>query len=203
MTELVIPSQSENVNTASSTLKVLGHFDVTCSNSVSVYEDPDTPEVTRFLSAYDGIGTFSADIRYYEKLTSNPEDPVVYKEIEVESYDAPFQGFTTTQVDSTTIRISGTATNVIAGSLGQFTYLMPDKSIQILPANTTEEYDAVVAWSPPTVRMQVKTHTLNVKVKNGVVIPTYNAILVATQEIYWYRQFGISAFQLALSKGKL
>lgn len=168
------------------------------STTVPVSQDPDAVTFGKFVSIYDGSGVFTSDISFYEELEVGSP---IFQNIELVSYNAPINGLTVSQKNLTTLTLTGTATNVIQG--GYFKFLMPDKSIQFLPANTTEEYDALLEWSPPPVKVQEFTHTMQVRILKTPSSSNYIETLTATQEVYWRYEFGLQAFQTALSKGKL
>lgn len=175
-------------------------FVYTSSTTINVSEDPLIPEIGRFVSVYDGGGIFSTDIQYFEETTQESVKGEI-QEIELLSYNQPVSGLNIFQKDVNTITISGIAQNVIQG--GSYKFLMPDKTIQILPADTTLQYDALVRWSPPPIKMVQVNHIIEVMIKKTPSSANYNQTLSVTQEIYWRLQYGLQAFQSALAKGRL
>lgn len=173
-------------------------FMYSSSTTVPVTQDPDAVAFGRFVSAYDGAGLFTADINFYEEFEAGTP---ILQEIELVSYNSPVNGFVVTQHNATTLRLSGTASNVIPGSF--FTFLMPDKTIKVLPPDTTEDFDTLLAWNPPGPKMIQVTHTMDVRIKKTPSSSNYIETLNVTQEIYWRYQFGIQAFQSLLARGRL
>lgn len=173
-------------------------FISTASTTVPVTQDPDPTEEGRFISVYDGVGVFTANIKFYEII---PPDTQEFQNIELVSYNSPVIGLSVSQFDLQTLQISGTIANVIQG--GEFTFLMPDKSIQILPPDTPLVYDTLISWSPPSVKMITITHTLQVTIKKTPSTSNYTQTFTATQEVYWKYEYGLQSFQQALAKGRL
>lgn len=174
-------------------------FNITSSTTVMCVEDPSVPESNRLVSIYDGIGTFTADIMYASQ--ADPMQPfLTYNEIQLISYNSPVVGLSIVQTDLNTLSIQGISRNVIQG--GTYKFLMPDNSVKFLPANTSEDYDALIGWEPPPIKMVQVTHFINVRIKN-VGLPDTMETLILNQEIYWRYQVGLYQFQTALAKGKL
>jgi len=173
-------------------------FTSVASTTVAVTQDPDPTESGRFISVYDGAGMFTADIKFYEII---PPDTQEFQNIELVSYNSPAIGLAVSQFDNQTLRISGAVSNAIQG--GQFQFLMPDKSIQILPADTSLLYDTIISWSPPSVKVITITHTLEIRIKKIPSTLNYVETFIATQEVYWKYEYDLQAFQQALAKGRL
>lgn len=178
-------------------MPIVPGFNVESSTTVLCAEDPGVPESGRLISVYDGIGELNANIRYN---TVSEIEGSYFNEIQLLSYNSPVNGLSIVQTDLTTLSLRGTATNVIQG--GTYKFIMPDNSIKFLPANTTEDYDALIGWTPPPIKMVQVTHIINVKIKN-IGLPDTTETLVLNQEIYWRYQVGLYQFQTALAKGKL
>ena len=176
-----------------------GDFKYSSYTSVTVDEDPSDPGMTgRFISIYDDLGVFHADIQFEE--IDEATSLATLQNIEIVSYNAPIVGITVSQLDQQTLRISGTATGVIGDN--QFKFLMSDNSIRISNKIIDEKYLALTSWQPPSIRMVTLQHTLEVKVKS-ITVPEYTKTFTATHNVYWKLQRGISAFQEALAKGVL
>lgn len=173
-------------------------FNVISSTTVLCTEDPSVPESGRLASIYDGSGVLTADIQYNSQtdVALGPS----FNEIQLVSYNSPVSGLTVIQKDLTTLSIQGTATNVIQG--GTYKFLMHDNSVKFLPADTSEDYDALIGWQPPPIKMVQVTHILNVRIKN-VGAPDTIEVLTVNQEIYWRYSIGLQSFQSALSRGRL
>lgn len=167
------------------------------STTIPVMEDPDpipSQYAGKFVSTYENTGIFTGTIRVFDD-TATPEAQTL-QQISLVNYSSTVEGFSATQLDATTIQITGTPTNVFPG--GMYKFLMSNRSIlqsSIIP----EEYAALVAWTPPNNKVMITTHTIN------IAIPLMNQSITATitQEVYWKYQFAISQFREVLSRGTL
>lgn len=168
------------------------------TTTLPVSEDPDVPETGRLVSIYDGFGNLDVQFLYNDELQPGVMTP---QQISLLNYNKPVDGIDITQVDDYILKIHGTAQNVIQG--GTYKFLMPDNSIKFLPANTTEEYDALIGWSPPPIKMQQVTHIIQIRIAGNDPLYGRNETLMFNQEIYWKYSLGLQSFQNALSKGKL
>lgn len=179
-------------------MSIVTGFNINSSTTVACTEDPDVPESGRLVSVYDGAGILTADIRYNSQTDVTLEPS--FNEIELISYNSPVSGLNVIQKDLTTLSIQGIAANVIQG--GTYKFLMLDNSVRFLPADTSEDYDALIGWQPPPIKMVQVTHILNVKIKNAGLTDTIETLTV-NQEIYWKYSVGLQSFHSALSRGRL
>lgn len=169
----------------------------TSSTTLQVYEDPDTAGYTQFVSIYENVGVFTADVKIVEVIQPSMEQ--IFQDIELVSYNTPVQGLTVSQLDLQTLRLSGTATNVFAGS--NFRLLMNDGSIQT--SSELGNYKAVIGWSPPSIRIKNVSHEFQIRVKKTNPIENYVKPVTITQDIYWRYQLGVQAFRDAVAGGVL
>lgn len=85
-----------------------------------------------------------------------------------------------------------------------YQFIMPDKSLKILPKTTTEDFLAIVRWNPPNTKIITISHTFKLKI-------TYTDILggeeeltfTYLQDVYWVWQPALAAFRDFVNKGKI
>jgi hypothetical protein len=173
-------------------------FKFTSSTTFPVTEDPDVA-VESFTSVYESLGEFTANITYEELNVAT--NLVVQRQIELISYTPPYQGLAASQFDAQTIKLTGVAQGVFAGSMYRF--IMPDNSVKVLPMDTTEQFDALISWAPPAIRVITMTHEFQIKIKYDT--PELDTIETVTiqQDVYWRYQIGLQAFRDLLARGTI
>lgn len=149
---------------------------------------------------YENYSVYSAQFKYINTYGPGPSESEA--EIELLNYVGP-GGFNVVQTTPKIITLSGMASNVFTDSYYQF--LMPDNSIQILPADTTAPFLAIIKWNPPTNKVSTITHQLQIKIKADIVAGTLETIETFSlpQEVYWKYGPAVAAFQNLLSRSVL
>lgn len=103
------------------------------------------------------------------------------------SYQQPSEsyGVVLTTTGSNGVRISGTSTNVFAGSFYQF--LMRDLTLKVLPPNTSEDYFYFVKYEMPSQTFVLKTYpiTLTFNAPMGSGLSNVTTVAELKQYIYW------------------
>lgn len=172
--------------------------------------NPANPLVQTILpSIYEYGNSFSIDAVFTyvpETMSEGSEDP--YSDIEL-----TYKGYTTeidtvvSQINTKTFRISGRAIDVFLDAFYQF--LMPDNTLKILPADTTETFLALTRYNPPSIKRKTVTHTINYDLKyianplaSSTTQPmTINNNIVFTQDVVWNYDIAVTQFQNVLAKG--
>jgi len=167
----------------------------------SRYNDTEgvTAPVNVLEGVYENAGAFSVDITIQEEDLSGEVPVYVNVPVtQVISSNPPF-GITISKQGSN-IRISGSPSKIFTDSFYQFA--MKDRSIKILPANTTEPTFGLIRWSPPSTKIAYDVpYVINFKYSsNGIEIPETITIL---QDIYWDYGVAITEFSNVLAKETL
>jgi hypothetical protein len=155
---------------------------------------------TNLLPLYENSTQYSAAFKYTNI------DPLTLLETELEiqliSYSGP-NGFSATQTSNKIVTISGMTQQVFLDAYYQF--VMPDGSIEILPANTTKEFAALIKWSPPATKSTTVTHSLTLLIKADPILgtPQSQQTFSLQQTVYWKYQQSLANFQNLLSRGTL
>ena len=167
----------------------------------SRYNDTEgvTAPVNVLEGVYENAGAFSVDITIQEEDLSGEVPVYVNVPVtQVISSNPPF-GITISKQGSN-IRISGSPSKIFTDSFYQFA--MKDRSIKILPANTTEPTFGLIRWSPPSTKIAYDVpYVINFKYSsNGIEILETITIL---QDIYWDYGVAITEFSNVLAKETL
>ena len=148
---------------------------------------------------YEGA-SFSFDL-VYQCYTLIGEDTTLFStSIELLNYLPSVPGFQCTQINSTTLRIEGAASNVFTDAY--YTFLMKDGTIRNLRADTAEEYEALVEWSIPSTKIAPIVHTVEAKVTNLQDSSFGNETKSFTHDVYWKLEPALAQFRTLLAKGR-
>lgn len=155
--------------------------------------------VNTLEGVYENGPAFSVDITIQEEVID--ESSIAYVDvpvIEATAVNLP-SGITINRY-ADKIRISGSPFNVFTDSFYQF--VMKDRSLKILPADTTEPVLSLVRWSPPSTKVLYDVpYIINFKyMSNGVQMSNTVTIL---QDIYWKYDVAVQGFRNALAKGTI
>ena len=173
-------------------------LNVTQSNEsgfTDVYEYSEIITPYTIKAVYEGGGEFSVDI------TFSGVSPAVAT-VELVSFQSTLEGTTLSQVAPNTFRLSGNALNVFTDAYYQF--IMPDKTLKILKADTTEEYLSLIKWEPPSIKILNAVHSITYLVTStdiselgGITTSVFN------QDVFWQWRYALQQFNLVLSKGTI
>ena len=173
---------------------------------VELTNDPeggDAAPVSRIKAIYEYGDPFSVDFKFEDRvILEGSPDVITPAIIEIVSTNLPVSGISVVKIASDTLRISGTPSQVFTDSYYEF--IMKDKSIKILPPNTTEEFLSIITWSPPLTKFIDTTYVLNLNVALSTT-PTIQTleVLNLSQGVYWYYPTAVQAFRTLLSKGTI
>ena len=174
--------------------------------------NPPNPLVQTILpSVYEYGNSFSIDANF-SYVPTGEEDPYIDIELDYISVSTDLSAASTLaveQVGPKSLRISGRAIDVFMDAFYQF--LMPDNTLKILPADTTESFLALVRYSPPGLKRKTVTHTVNYDItylpnpsppsgSPGAEL-TINNTTAFTQDIVWNYNIAVQQFRTVLAKG--
>lgn len=150
---------------------------------------------------YENGDPFSVDILLQEPDPSTDPPTLLPITITEFSADINIAGIKIVKKSDDTINISGSPSSIFIDSFYQF--IMPDKSLKILPADTKETYLSIVKWSPPSVKY-IYDVPYQIKLKyvstlTGVTIET----LTILQDIYWTYPPAVAGFKALLARGTI
>ena len=171
----------------------------------SRYTDPEGagPPQNVIDGVYEGGDLFSVDIGFTVPIPG-PGEEITYEPVTITklvSAQSDIAGVTFTKVENT-IRISGSATGVFVDAYYQF--IMKDKSLKILPANTQEPYLSIVKWSPPSVKYIYDVpYTIKIKYTSPTTLSETEETITILQDIYWTYPPAVAAFKALLAKGTI
>lgn len=153
---------------------------------------------------YEG-STFSFDVVYQlytPTMSGDTESQTdVLTKIDLLEYTSDSNGLQATKLNDNTIRISGACTGVFTDAYYKF--LMPDKTVKILPANTIENFLALIEWSIPNTKIKTINHTLKVKVTDVEHNSNEERTNMFSQTVYWKYETALAQFRAILSKGSV
>jgi hypothetical protein len=170
----------------------------------SRYNDPEGTgaPVNTLEGVYENGSTFSVDIAIQEEVIV--ESSIAYIDVPVTSVTASNlpSGITVSKFTDK-IRISGSPFSVFTDSFYQF--VMKDRSLKILPVDTTEPVLAIVRWSPPSTKIAYDVpYTINLKyMSSGVSSVEVSETITILQDIYWNYGVAVTGFRNALAKGTI
>lgn len=162
-----------------------------------VYEYNDISDEYTIKAVYEGSGAFSVDIQFTAVDSG-------IATIELLSAVSTLQNTTITQISPNTLRLSGNASNVFTDAYYQF--IMPDKSLKILKADTKEAYLSLIRWAPPAIKILHATHTITYLASQtgefGELIETTETVIFS-QDVFWQWRYALQQFNTLLSKGTI
>lgn len=156
-------------------------------------------------AAYEFVDSFTVDIIFegmYELITtvvdpsagtmsSNTSYQYQYATNVTSSFDFAALGIEFSKPNAYTVRLTGPAESVFTNQFYKFK--MPDMSLQILPANTTQEFLGLVHYQMPSPTYTMKEYPFNVTIPATygdtatVVEPT-----TMNQWFYWKYQVAVA-----------
>lgn len=149
---------------------------------------------------YESGDFFSVDVQLRSPVTST--ETVTYLAVEITELtpSVNVEGIKVSLISTDTLRISGSPSSVFVDAYYEF--IMKDKSIKKLPANTTEDFLSIIRWSPPSIKL-LEDVPYNIKLKYKVVGDTVvnEETLTVLQDIYWSYSTSISNFRSFVSRG--
>ena len=168
---------------------------------VELTNDPEggsTAPPSRLKAVYENGDVFSVDLNFKDYTYMGELDPPIITSvvIDIVSFLPQVKGITCVKISSDTVRISGSAQSAFTDSFYQF--IMRDKTLKILPADTTEDYLAIVRWSPPSIKSVDTISTLKLRVDNSI-----EETISISQLVQWYYPLAVQGFKNALAKGKI
>ena len=113
-------------------------------------------------------------------------------------------GITATSISADTVRIQGTPVNIFTDEI--FRFVFPDRTEKNLPPDTTEPYESIVKWSPPSSREKLVTYNFIAKYDDNPAATT--PIVGATEPVpvnqffYWRYEPSLALFKSLVAKGK-
>jgi len=151
---------------------------------------------SRIKAVYEYGNTFSVDLKFDDYVDMGESAPPIITSVTINiiSFVPQAKGITCVKILADTVRISGSAQSAFTDSFYQF--IMRDKTLKILPADTTEDYLAIVRWSPPSTKMIDTNSALKLKIDN-LTEETINI----SQEVHWYYPTALQGFRNLISKG--
>lgn len=135
-------------------------------------------------SVYEGV-TFSADLVFEGVYTDVATGLLTYLPATNVTFGTPDSGITITKLNNNTVRVTGPYSNPFPSTFYRFK--MADYSEKILPANTTEDWIALLEYNPPTPTFIEKTFNLTVTIPPDPVLggnPT-NEVVTMHGWVYW------------------
>jgi hypothetical protein len=150
---------------------------------------------------YENGDPFSIDITLQElDPLTDPPTPIAIVLTEVSS-KINVAGITIVKKSNDTINISGSPSSIFIDSYYQF--IMPDKSLKILPVDTKETYLSIVKWSPPSVK-QIYDVPYEITLKYvSTLTGNVTETLTILQDIYWSYPPAVAGFKALLAKGTI
>lgn len=151
------------------------------------------------LPIYEFDEVFSFDFKVYEYDAQTDAD--VLCKLSLVSYSS-IDGFSASNSDANTIRISGRARDVFTSSFYKF--LTNENEVKILPS-TTSDYMALLEWSPPPQSITTISHSIGVLVEAPSIlgyVPNQQAFQIP-QNVHWKWQPVLKRFQELVAGGKI
>jgi hypothetical protein len=152
----------------------------------------DAEEKRRTLpSAYEKT-TFSVDMNFTAYYLQIPDLEKVYVDVLAVTplYDFNSIGLTANPIDTNTLRVSGTTSNVFPGTYFQFTMPTLDASgtkyeQEILDANTTKDFYALNYYEMPQPTELELTYPIKLRVQSTPLTPEQDIEIDLFQWHYW------------------
>lgn len=161
-----------------------------------VYEYNDVSNEYTIKAVYEGGGAFSVDVIFAAVDTGVATVSLV-------NFSSTLENTNVIQISPNTLRISGNALNVFTDAYYQF--IMPDKQLKILKADTTEVYSSLIKWEPPAVKVFHAVHSITCNVTtiggdlSGITLQTFEF----TQDVFWQWRYALQQFSTLLAKGTI
>jgi len=160
-----------------------------------VYEADPAELQLKIKAVYEYGGPFSVNLIFVNT-------PAV--SVQLISFTSTLNGTNVVQSGVNSFTLSGSAINLFNDAYYQF--IMPDKTLKILKADTTETYLSLIKWEPPSVKMLTATHSITYLVTP--LVPSaeelpYTTTSTFTQDIFWQWRIAIAQFRTVLAKGTI
>jgi hypothetical protein len=166
---------------------------VTQSNEIGIpsapagdqYGSEDEAQLQFYLkSVYEGT-IFSVDLTFEGVYIDSMTEEKTYLPATNVTFTAPSTGIVVTKLSNSSVRVAGPYSNPFPNTFYRFK--MADYTTKILPANTTEDWIALVEYNPPSPTYIEKTFDLAVTISADPVLgglPTTETITMH-QWVYW------------------
>lgn len=156
----------------------------------------------RIKAVYEYGGSFSVELKFIEYsvdpiLLTAIESPVVISQFAFTPYDS---GIKCEKLSDDTLKISGDLGMIFTDSV--YNFIMPNRTIKALPANTTEKFLTITSWTPPSQKIRDIAHQLSVTYTSTGVTTTTESITI-NQEIHWRYSTAVAGFRALLAKGSI
>lgn len=176
-------------------------YTLTVGNAVGFPSPPLSQAEPIPDDVYEGT-QFSFDL-VYQSIGIDLETASEYNaptDVNISSFSSTASGVTCTKINNTTLRIGGTAPSIDASDT-YYKFLMPDNSVKVLPANTTEKYKALIEWSPPNNTIINASYSLTAIVTNLDNSSVDTVTSSFSHDSHWVIGNAINQFYSLLSKG--
>lgn len=164
------------------------------------FYDPADPEFSNYFPS-----VFKGDFFEFQIVFSyqtSDEIPVPGDILNV-SFTSPFPevqiNVTSTNPSSFTLRIIGPITSIFLDEI--FRFLLSNRTLVNLPSSTTEEFDTIVSWSAPVVKIDLAEYTFEVDFDDPVTGPGSSTIEFE-QFCYWNFVPSLNSFSDLVTRGK-
>lgn len=172
---------------------------------VETTNDPEGGSVAppnRIKAVYEYGGVFSVELKFIEysvdpMLLTSIESPVVISAFTFTPYDS---GVKCEKLSDDTLKISGDLGIIFTDSV--YNFIMPDRTIKTLPANTSEQFLTITSWTPPNEKVRDIAHQLSVTYTSSDVPATTESITIS-QEIHWKYSTAVAGFRALVAKGTI
>ena len=183
-------------------------FESVSPDPLAIITDPEggslpEPGVTYLPTIYAGT-TYSIDLQFTVKYY-DPIDPRVLLGTSLANnvtttFNFAQFGMSATKINASTYRISGLYSNAFPDEYYRFK--MKDNTLSVLPANTTEDFLALVEYNMPQPVTTMKEMLFNVSAPatfNGS--PNINWPFTMYQWVVWRYQSAVASVQSLVSRG--
>jgi len=166
-----------------------------------VYEADSSDTQLKIKAVYEGGGPFSVNLTFAPVPVQGSSSSTVTTTLI--SFTSTLDGTSVVQNGSNSFTLSGAAANVFTDAYYQF--IMPDKTLKILKADTTEKYLSLIRWEPPSIKILTATHSITYLVTPSALgedLP-YTTTSIFTQDVFWQWRTAIAQFGTVLAKGTI
>ena len=162
---------------------------------------------TYLPTVYEAV-PFSVDLKFegeYLDTTDPLADPPVYTYLDAtnnaSTYNWAALGLTYTKLTNSTCRISGSHLNPFPDQFYRF--VLPDMSLQVLPANTTTPFYSLEKYQMPSPVSIMKSMTISVTIPPDPLLgglPT-TEVVTLDQWVHWSYPTAVAAIASARARG--
>lgn len=179
-------------------------FGTVAGDELNYVIDDGTGIAETYLPTVYEATAFSVDL-YFQGKYVDPIDPLVYTYADATNNTSTFDwaslGLTYTKLTNSTCRISGSHLNPFPNQFYRF--VLPDLSLQVLPANTTTEFYSLEKYQMPSPVSVMKSMTINVTIPPDPTLGTGGGVQVVTMDqwVHWSYATAVTAIAAARSRG--